>query len=55
MENQPKKVPIESIKMAVELAKEGMQPPTGTYLNNPEVVAKFIETVARKIDELWDR
>lgn len=44
----------DSIRLAVELAKEGMTlgPSGATLVSHPEVVAKFIEVVAAKIDEL---
>jgi hypothetical protein len=47
-------VSLESIRMAVELAKAGMGAPmaTGTMFNAPDSVAKFIEVVGKKIDEL---
>lgn len=51
MEN-PKKLSLESIQLAVDLAKAGMSPNTAAFMNNPEVVAKFIDVVSRKIESL---
>ncbi len=42
----------DSVKMAVEIAKAGMPMSTGSLLNSPDTVAKFIEIVAKKIHEL---
>jgi len=42
----------ESIKMAVEIAKAAVPNPSGSYISDPETVAKFIEVVATKIHEL---
>ncbi len=42
----------DSVKEAVEIAKAGMPMGTGTMLVSPEVIAKFIEVVAKKIHEL---
>lgn len=41
-----------SIKMAVEITIAGMPVQAGSMISHPDEVAKFIETVARKIDEL---
>lgn len=41
-----------SIKMAVEIVVAGMPLQTGTYLNNPEAIAKFLEVVATKLEKL---
>lgn len=51
MEN-PQKVSLESVQIAVDLAKAGMSPNTAAFMNNPEVVAKFIDVVSRKIESL---
>jgi hypothetical protein len=48
----PKGLSLESIQLAVDLAKAGMSPNTAAFMNNPEVVAKFIEVVSRKIESL---
>ena len=48
----PKRLSFESIQLAVDLAKAGMSPNTAAFMNNPEVVAKFIEVVSRKIESL---
>jgi len=42
----------DSVKLAVEIAKAGMPMSSGSLLTNPEVVAKFVEVVAKKIHEL---
>lgn len=41
-----------SIEWAVEIAKAGMSIGPGSMLNAPDAIAKFIETVARKIESL---
>lgn len=48
----PKKMSLESIKLAVELAKAGMSPNTAAFMNNPDVLAKFIDVLSRKIQSL---
>ena len=48
----PQKMSLESIQLAVDLAKAGMSPNTAAFMNNPEVVAKFIEVVSKKIESL---
>ena len=42
----------QSIKMAVEIAKAAVPAPSGSYITDPETVAKFIEIVATRIFEL---
>ena len=49
---EPKKLSLESIQLAVDLAKAGMSPNTAAFMNNPEVVAKFIDVVSTKIESL---
>jgi len=47
-------VSLDSVKMAVEIARAGMGAPmaSGTMFNSPDSVAKFIEVVSRKIEDL---
>jgi hypothetical protein len=45
-------VTTDSLKMAVEITVAGMPMQSGSMVSAPDAVAKFIETVARKIDEL---
>lgn len=47
-----RKLSLQSIQLAVDLAKAGMSPNTAAFMNNPEVVAKFIEVVSTKINSL---
>ena len=47
-----KKLSLKSIQLAVDLAKAGMSPNTAAFMSNPEVVAKFIDVVSRKIESL---
>jgi hypothetical protein len=50
---EQQKLSHRSVEQAVELAKAGMPTSVGaSALNFPDVVAKFIETVARKIEEI---
>jgi hypothetical protein len=42
----------DSMKMAVEIAKAGMSSPSGSMINFPDQVAKFLEVVATKIETL---
>lgn len=42
----------ESVKLAVQVAVAAAPLQTGTIINYPEDVAKFIEVVATKIQEL---
>ena len=41
-----------SIELAIDLAKAGMPSNTGILMTNPELVTKFIEVVANKIESL---
>jgi hypothetical protein len=51
--SQPnKQLSHDSVKLAVELAKAALSQ-SGTFLNSPEVVAKFIEVVAERIESIW--
>lgn len=50
----PKRLSLESIQLAVDLAKAGMSPNTAAFMNNPEVVAKFIDVVSTKIESLMN-
>jgi hypothetical protein len=36
----------------VEVAIAGMPQASGSMLHNPDVVAKFIETIAKKLEEI---
>ena len=42
----------DAVDQAVEIAKAGMAMQTGTWINNPDAVAKFIDVVAKKIHNL---
>lgn len=46
------KVHPDNLKLAVEVAKSGMSLQSGSMLNAPDVVAKFIETLAKKFEEI---
>jgi hypothetical protein len=41
----------DSGKLAVELAKAGMSN-NATFLNHPELIATFVEVVAKKIESI---
>jgi hypothetical protein len=41
-----------SIHRAVEIAKAAIPSQNGVWIGSPDVVAKFIETVAKKLEEL---
>jgi len=41
-----------SVDKAVEITKAAIPMQAGTWISNPEAVAKFIEAVAAKIDQL---
>jgi protein-L-isoaspartate O-methyltransferase len=43
------------IEKAVEIAKAAIPIQAGTWIDKPDTVAKFIETIAVKIDELSHR
>jgi hypothetical protein len=42
----------DSVKMAVEITKAAVPMSSGSFISTPDTVAKFIETVAKKIHEL---
>lgn len=44
-----------AIEKAVELAKAAMPMQTGTWMSTPDTVAKFVEVVSTKLDELAKR
>lgn len=48
----PKGLTESSIKQAVEITVATIPSQTGNWIADPERVAKFVETVARKIEEL---
>ena len=50
MDNKP--IRHDSIRMAVDITVAAVPIQPGTWITTPDTVAKFIETVARKIDEL---
>jgi hypothetical protein len=41
-----------SVHQAIEITKAAIPTENGTWVNNPDAVAKFIEVVANKIDDL---
>ena len=41
-----------SLQQAIEITKAAIPMQPGTWINNPKVVAEFIEIVATKIDNL---
>jgi hypothetical protein len=44
-----------SIHRAVEITKAAIPAENGIWLNHPDLVAKFVEVVANKLEELAGR